>query len=110
MHAALAKHKGMASAAEGSSASCAGTASARAGRRFRPCTTDSRHSLAVALNLLAQDFTASAPNGVWLADITDIPTGEGWLYRAAVLDLATRKIVGWANAAITCKQNGRWPP
>ncbi len=69
---------------------------ALAGRRFRPCTTDSRHYLAVAPNLLAQDFTASAPNSVWLADITDIPTGEGWLYLAAVLDLATRKIVGWA--------------
>lgn len=67
-----------------------------AGRRFRPCTTDSRHSLAVAPNLLAQCFEASGPNRVWLADITYIPTGEGWLYLAAVLDLATRKVVGWA--------------
>ena len=39
---------------------------------------------------------ASAPNQVWLADITYVPTGEGWLYLAAVLDLATRKVVGWA--------------
>lgn len=69
---------------------------ALAGRRFRPCTTDSRHYLPVAPNLLQQEFVASAPNRVWLADITYIATGEGWLYLAAVLDLATRKIVGWA--------------
>ncbi len=69
---------------------------ALAGRRFRPCTTDSRHYLPIAPNLLAQRFTASAPNRIWLADITYIATGEGWLYLAAVLDLATRKIVGWA--------------
>lgn len=69
---------------------------ALAGRRFRPCTTDSRHTLAVAPNLLAQRFEAPAPNRVWLADLTYIPTGEGWLYLAAVLDLATRKVVGWA--------------
>jgi transposase InsO family protein len=67
-----------------------------AGRRFRPCTTDSRHGLAVAPTLLAQRFEASAPNRVWLADIACIPTGKGWLHLAAVLDLATRKIVGWA--------------
>lgn len=47
-------------------------------------------------NLLQQEFTASVPNRVWLADITPIRTGEGWLYLAAVLDLATRKVVGWA--------------
>ena len=69
---------------------------ALAGRRYRPCTTDSRHHLAIAPNLLAQRFEASAPGRVWLADITYIPTGEGWLTLAAVLDLATRKIVGWA--------------
>ena len=66
------------------------------GRRFRPCTTDSRHYLPIAPNLLAQRFIAPAPNRIWLADITYIATGEGWLYLAAVLDLATRKIVGWA--------------
>jgi len=59
-------------------------------------TTDSRHGLPVAPNLLEQRFVASAPNQVWLADITYVPTGEGWLYLAAVLDLATRKVVGWA--------------
>jgi transposase InsO family protein len=69
---------------------------ALAGRRFRPCTTDSRHVLAVAPNLLGQCFVTSTPNRVWLADITYIPTGDGWLYLAAILDLATRKIVGWA--------------
>ena len=69
---------------------------ALAGRRYRPCTTDSRHYLAVAPNLLAQRFEASAPGRIWLADITYIATAEGWLYLAAVLDLATRKIVGWA--------------
>ena len=69
---------------------------ALAGRRFRPCTTDSRHYLPVAPNLLQQEFVAAALNRVWLADITYIATGEGWLYLAAVLDLATRKIVGWA--------------
>ncbi len=67
---------------------------ALAGRRFRPCTTDSRHYLPVAPNLLKQEFVAPAPNRIWLADITYIATGEGWLYLAAVLDLATRKIVG----------------
>ena len=69
---------------------------ALAGRRYRPCTTDSRHYLAVAPNLLGQRFEAPAPNRVWLTDITYVPTGEGWLYLAAVLDVATRKIVGWA--------------
>ena len=65
-----------------------------AARRFRPTTTDSRHALPVAPNLLQQKFVAEAPNQVWLADITYLHTGEGWLYLAAVLDLATRKVVG----------------
>jgi putative transposase len=59
-------------------------------------TTDSRHGLPIAPNLIARDFTASAPNRVWLADITYIPTAEGWLYLTAVMDLFSRKIVGWA--------------
>ncbi len=63
-------------------------------RRVR--TTDSRHGLPIAPNLIARDFTATAPNRVWLADITYIPTAEGWLYLAAVMDLFSRKIVGWA--------------
>ncbi|WP_244481002.1 IS3 family transposase, partial [Methylobacterium sp. Leaf102] len=67
---------------------------ALAGRRFRPCTTDSRHDLPVAPDLLKQLFSAALPNTVWLADITDLPTGEGWLHLAAILDPATRKSVG----------------
>jgi transposase InsO family protein len=63
-------------------------------RRVR--TTDSRHDLPVAPNLLNRNFTAGAPNQVWLADITYIETGEGWLYLAAIMDLFSRKIVGWA--------------
>src|ERR1700757_3874751 len=63
---------------------------------LRVRTTDSRHDLPIAPNLIARDFTASAPNRVWLADITYIPTAEGWLYLAAVMDLFSRKIVGWA--------------
>ncbi len=67
-----------------------------AGRRCRPTTTNSRHALPVASNLLDRQFAVTRPNPVWLADITYLPTGEGWLYLAAVLDLATRKVVGWS--------------
>ena len=59
-------------------------------------TTDSNHAEPVAENLLDRDFTASRPNEKWVADITFIPTREGWLYLAAVLDLFSRKIVGWS--------------
>lgn len=62
-------------------------------RRAR--TTDSRHGYPIAPNRLARNFQAQAPNQVWLADLTYIPTGEGWLYLAAILDMHTRKIVGW---------------
>ena len=58
-------------------------------------TTDSKHNLPVHENVLNQQFTAQAPNQVWMADITYVPTGEGWLYVASVMDLYTRKIVGW---------------
>jgi transposase InsO family protein len=64
-------------------------------RRF-PRTTDSNHGRPVAPNLLEQKFAAEQPDTVWLADISYIPTGEGWLYLAAVKDLATREIVGWS--------------
>lgn len=63
-------------------------------RRVR--TTDSRHRLPIAPNRLARSFTASAPNRVWLADLTYVPTGEGWLFLAAIIDMFTRKVVGWA--------------
>ena len=71
---------------------------ARTRRRFVPRTTDSRHQKPVADNLLARNFTAEAANHKWVADITYVPTNQGWLYLAAVLDCFSRKIVGWAMA------------
>ena len=65
-------------------------------RRFRMTTTDSKHAYPVAPNLLGRDFEARAPNQKWLADVTYVPTDEGWLYLALVLDLYARKLVGWA--------------
>ena len=67
-------------------------------RVWHPRTTDSRHNLPVAPNLVDRNFTAVAPNRVWLADITYIRTDQGWLYLAAVMDLYSRKIVGYATA------------
>lgn len=66
-----------------------------AGRR-RVRTTDGRHDLPIAPNLIAREFAAAAPNRVWLADINYILTAEGWLYLATVMDMFSRKIVGWA--------------
>jgi putative transposase len=71
---------------------------ARRGRRRPPRTTDSRHDLPVAPNLLDRNFNAERPDSVWLADISYIPTGEGFLYLAAIKDMATRQIVGWSMA------------
>ncbi len=65
-------------------------------KRFRVTTTDSRHTLPVAENLLAQDFRTERPNEVWTADITYVPTEEGWLYVAAIKDLFAGEIVGRA--------------
>ena len=62
-------------------------------------TTDSKHSLAIFPNLLNQDFTASAANRVWVSDFTYIRTDEGWLYLCTVLDLYSRRVVGWAVSA-----------
>ena len=59
-------------------------------------TTDSNHLRATAENLLNRDFTAKAPNQKWVADITYIPTQAGWLYLAVILDLFSRRIVGWS--------------
>jgi putative transposase len=67
-------------------------------RPWRVRTTDSRHDLPIAPNLLDRNFIAAAPNRIWLADITYIETDQGWLYLAAVMDLYSRKIVGWAMA------------
>jgi putative transposase len=69
---------------------------AKTRRKFVPRTTDSRHAQPVAGNLLARDFDANTPDRKWVADITYIPTQQGWLYLAAVLDCFSRKIVGWA--------------
>jgi putative transposase len=66
-------------------------------RKFR-VTTDSNHAHPIAENLIARDFTASRPNEKWVTDITYIWTAEGWLYLAIVMDLYSRRIVGWAAA------------
>lgn len=68
---------------------------AKTRRRFK-ATTCSRHNLPVADNILKRQFTADAPNKVWLSDITYIPTQEGWLYLSAILDAYSRQIVGWS--------------
>jgi putative transposase len=70
---------------------------ARAARKYK-ATTQSKHNLPVAPNRLEQDFTAPAPNRAWVSDITYIWTEEGWLYLAAVLDLYSRSVIGWAMA------------
>lgn len=65
-------------------------------RRCHRATTDARHSLPVAPNRLARDFAVGAPDQVWVSDITYLPTEEGWLYLATVMDLCSRRIVGWS--------------
>jgi transposase InsO family protein len=71
---------------------------AKMARRFVH-TTDSRHALPVAENLLDRHFEPGRPNAAWSADITYIPTADGWLYLAVVEDLFSRKIVGWSMDA-----------
>lgn len=92
---------------------------ARHKRQFR-ITTNSKHNYPVASNLLNRQFQVKGPNQVWVADITYIRTFEGWLYLAAVMDLYSRKIVGWsmsetmntamAIAALKMAINRRRPP
>ncbi len=65
-------------------------------KKFRVTTTDSRHKLPVADNIVSRDFAPRGKNVTWVADITYISTAEGWLYVAAVEDLYSRKIVGWS--------------
>jgi putative transposase len=71
---------------------------AKSKRKFVPRTTDSRHAGPVAENVLQRRFAAALPDRKWAVDITYIPTGQGWMYLAGVLDLYSRKIVGWAMA------------
>ncbi len=79
---------------------------AKAAKKYK-ATTNSNHSLPVAPNLLEQNFTADAPDQKWVSDITYIWTEEGWLYLAVVLELYSRRVIGWAigermTAALVC--------
>jgi putative transposase len=77
---------------------------ARPRRRGLPLDTAERSKAAIAANLLDGQFEASAPNQKWVADFTYIWTAEGWLYVAAVIDLFSRRVVGWSmNAAMTAQ-------
>ena len=76
---------------------------ARAAKKFK-ATTNSNHQLPVAPNLLQQNFSARRPNEKWVSDITYIWTEEGWLYLAVVMDLCSRKVVGWALCERMTKQ------
>ncbi|HJL42535.1 MAG TPA: IS3 family transposase [Myxococcales bacterium LLY-WYZ-16_1] len=67
-------------------------------RRFK-ATTDSKHKLRVAANVLGRNFVANAPNEKWVADITYIRTLDGWMYLAVLLDLFSRRVVGWAMSS-----------
>ncbi|KGH16300.1 hypothetical protein P608_06965, partial [Comamonas thiooxydans] len=62
-------------------------------------TTDSGHRLPVAANILERRFDGWQPNQAWVGDISYVATGEGWLYLAVVMDLASRRIVGWSMSA-----------
>jgi len=89
-------------------------------RRFKVNTTDSNHNLPIAPNILNRDFNTSLPDTKYVGDITYIPTNEGWLYLATVIDLYSRKIVGWSmddnmrvtlvNDALTMALARRKPP
>lgn len=68
----------------------------RATRRFRIQTTNSKHDHPIATDLLQRNFMAAAPNRAWVSDITYIGTEEGWLYLAVIMDLFSRRIVGWS--------------
>jgi putative transposase len=90
----------------------------KAKKKFK-ATTNSKHNLPVAENLLNQNFVADKPNTIWISDITYIPTREGWLYLAVILDLYSRQVVGWAmsdrlTSGVVVKALyqaiGRWHP
>ena len=67
----------------------------RAKKRYRS-TTDSKHRLPVAENLVNREFTVPAPNMVWASDLTYVSTAQGWLYLCVIIDLYSRKVVGWS--------------
>jgi len=69
---------------------------ARGKRHFHVMTTDSRHDLPIAPNLLNRNFTPAAPNQAWAGDITYIATEKGWLFLSVVIDLFSRRVVGWS--------------
>jgi len=93
---------------------------AKTKKRYKINTTDSNHNLPIAPNILNRDFYASAPDEKYVGDITYIPTNEGWLYLATVIDLYSRKIVGWSmddtmktslvNDALNMAIKNRKPP
>ena len=75
----------------------------KAPRKF-VCTTDSKHHLSPAENVLAQDFSAAKPNQRWVGDVTFLKTPAGWLYLAVIVDLYSRYVVGWATSAVNDTQ------
>jgi len=84
-------------------------------KKFKVCTTDSRHSYKVAPNIVDRNFTESKANQVWVTDITYLPTRNGWLYLTVFIDLFSRFVVGWAlstslshEAVLTALQRGIW--
>ncbi len=68
-------------------------------KQFRVQTTDSNHDNPIAPNLLEQNFDTDRPNQAWVSDITYIPTDEGWLYLATIMDLFSRAVIGWSMSA-----------
>lgn len=64
-------------------------------KKFK-ATTNSKHNLPIASNLLNREFNVNQPNSHWVGDISYVPTNEGWLYLAVILDLYSRKVIGWA--------------
>jgi putative transposase len=76
---------------------------AKAKRKYK-VTTDSKHNLPVAPNLLNRDFTATAPNQKWVGDISYVWTQEGWMYLAVVIDLYSRAVIGWSIQSTMSRQ------
>jgi transposase InsO family protein len=80
-------------------------------KKFKICTTDSKHDQPMAPNRLARDFTATAPNQKWVGDITGVWTEEGWLYLVTLVDVYSRAVVGWARDSVRDEQlveNALW--